>query len=81
MCLDTLLTSTIDEYIPGMKGSNIINYCKFKEFTKDPKTGHITGGTIIDKFSGVEYKVNAKVAVNATGVFSDTIRKADNDAV
>jgi len=79
LCLDTLLTSTIDNYMPGMKGSSILNYCKFQEFTKDPETNRITGGVIVDRFTGKEIKVNAKVVINATGVFSDSIRKMDDE--
>jgi len=78
MCLDALLTSTIDGYVEGMKGSNILNYCKFEEFIKDEETGMILGGVVTDKLSKEKIKVNAKVVVNATGVFSDTLRKMDD---
>jgi hypothetical protein len=47
LCLDTILTSTIDNYIPGMKGANILNYTKFVEFIKD-KSGKIEGALIED---------------------------------
>jgi hypothetical protein len=45
LCLDTILTSTIDNYIPGMKGANILNYTKFVEFIKNKKGKLI--GTIL----------------------------------
>lgn len=31
----TLLTTTIDKFIPGMKGSNIANYTEFVDFIKN----------------------------------------------
>merc|ERR1712019_60827 len=61
-----------------MKGSTLINYCSFDSFIKDEKTNKIVGGIITDKLSKTQIKVNAKVVVNATGVFADKIRKLDD---
>lgn len=44
-CLNALLTSTIDKYNFGFKGSNIANYVTFKDFVKD-KNGKITGVSV-----------------------------------
>jgi len=35
LCLDTILTATLDGYVPGMKGANVLNYTKFVDFIKD----------------------------------------------
>jgi len=45
LCLDTILTSTIDDYVPGMVGANILNYTKFVDFINDNK-GKITGAIL-----------------------------------
>jgi glycerol-3-phosphate dehydrogenase len=82
MNLNSLLTSTIDEYHPGMKGSTIANYVEFKSFIKDA-TGKITGAVCIDKLdpSQKEFTVKAKVVVNCAGVHADVIRKLDKPEV
>ncbi len=43
-----LLTTTIDEYIPKMKGSNIANYVEFQDFIKNEE-GKIEGAVLYDK--------------------------------
>ena len=48
MNLNTLFTSTIDEYIPGMKGSTLANYVEFKDYLKDDQ-GKIIGAICVDK--------------------------------
>ena len=60
-----------------MKGANIVNYAKFTSFLKD-SAGKITGVEFIDKVTGKIHKVNSKIVVNATGNFSDSIRKIDD---
>ena len=76
MNLNSLLTSTIDDYIPGMKGATLANYVEFKDFIKD-ENGKIVGVTCFDKLdpSGKEFKVKAKVVVNCAGVHADELRK------
>lgn len=75
MNLNSLLTSTIDDYIPGMKGSTVANYVEFKRFLKDDN-GKIIGGVCVDKLdpNGKEFNVKAKVVVNCAGVHADVIR-------
>jgi len=82
MNLNTLLTSTIDEYIPGMKGSTIANYVEFKNFIKDDQ-GKIIGAVCVDKYDPAqkEFSVKAKVVVNCAGVHADVIRKLDKPDV
>ena len=48
MNLNSLLTSTLDDYIPGMKGATIANYVEFKSFMKD-EAGKIVGAICVDK--------------------------------
>ncbi|GGR36229.1 glycerol-3-phosphate dehydrogenase/oxidase [Deinococcus ruber] len=40
--------------------------------------GRIDGASVRDEESGREYRVNAKVVVNATGVFVDAVRRMDD---
>lgn len=47
MNLNTLLTASIDKYIPGMKGANMANYCEFVDFIKD-ENGKIEGAVVYD---------------------------------
>jgi len=48
MNLNTLFTSAVDNYIPGMKGATLANYVEFLDFIKDDQ-GKIIGATCIDK--------------------------------
>ena len=50
MNLHALFTSSIESYIPGMKGANLANYVEFASFVKDAQ-GKITGAVLIDKIS------------------------------
>jgi glycerol-3-phosphate dehydrogenase len=82
MNLNSLLTSTIDDYIPGMKGSTIANYVEFKRFLKN-EAGQIVGAICIDKLdpNAKEFNVKAKVVVNCAGVHADVIRQLDKPDV
>ena len=40
--------------------------------------GHVSGVTARDEISGKEFEVRARVVVNATGIFSDSVRKMDD---
>jgi hypothetical protein len=35
MNINSLLTASIDKFIPGMKGATLANYVEFKDFIKD----------------------------------------------
>lgn len=48
MNLSALFTSSIDSFIPGMKGAILANYVEFKDFIKS-KEGKIVGAVLHDK--------------------------------
>ena len=73
MNINTLLTSSIDSYHPGMKGVSLCNYTEFLNFNKN-ESGKITGATIKDTISGKEINVKSKVVVNCTGIHADSLR-------
>jgi glycerol-3-phosphate dehydrogenase len=80
LCLDNILTATLDEYIPGMKGANILNYTAFKNFTKNG-LGKINGVILQDQITKKEFTVKTRCVVNCTGIHSDQIRKIDDPSV
>lgn len=77
MCLHALLTSSIDKYVPGQKGANLLNYVEFRDFIKNSQ-GHIEGAVLYDKIKHKEFRVKSKVVVNCSGIHADEIRKRDN---
>ncbi|REC49083.1 glycerol-3-phosphate dehydrogenase/oxidase [Chryseobacterium pennipullorum] len=66
------LTQTIIE-----KGGNAINYMKVINLLKDD-SGKISGVVAEDQFSKQQYQINAKVVINATGVFTNEILNMNN---
>ena len=48
MNLNTLFTSSIESFIPGMKGSNLANYTEVIGFKKDEQ-GKIVGANLKDR--------------------------------
>jgi glycerol-3-phosphate dehydrogenase len=59
------------------QGATLLNYCRVVGFTKD-SDGFITGVTAVDEESDTELHANARVVVNATGVFTDDLRTLDD---
>jgi glycerol-3-phosphate dehydrogenase len=57
-------------------GGTVMNYMKVTGLIK--KDGIITGLTAIDLEGGKEYSINARIIINAAGVFADDIIKLDN---
>lgn len=57
-------------------GATILNYHAVTGFLKT--NDQITGVSVKDQLSGKEYEVKAKVVINATGVFSDTVQHMDD---
>ncbi len=59
-------------------GAVVVNYCACVGFIKEG--GRIAGVRVRDAESGDEFEVGAKVVVNATGVFVDSLRQLDESA-
>lgn len=59
-------------------GGEVINYMKVIKICKEKDL--VTGVTATDMESNVDYKINAKVVINATGVFADEVRQMDDPA-
>ena len=69
--LATTLLRTLQD-----QGGIALNYAEAVGLTKD---GSRTNGAVIrDSETGTEYPVQAKAVVNATGIFSDSIRELDD---
>jgi glycerol-3-phosphate dehydrogenase len=58
-------------------GATVLNHFKVNTLLKNTD-GNINGVVAKDTESGLEYKLNAAVVINATGVFSDAVLKMDN---
>ena len=58
-------------------GTCVLNYVSVNNLVKN-EAGKITGLQVSDKLSRKKYEVNAKMVVNATGVFADKILQMDN---
>ena len=75
------LTSTVPDYIPGWEAATVANHVSVTGFKKDAK-GEISAVVCRDQLTGKELTVTGKVVINATGPFSDAIRKmADPNAI
>jgi len=61
-------------------GATLVNYCPATGLTRGPD-GYVNGLTARDAESGEELSIPARIVVNATGVFTDSIRRmAEPDA-
>lgn len=54
-------------------GAIAANYCGVTSLRKDPTTGVITGARVKDYIAGGEFDVKAKVIINATGPYTDSL--------
>jgi glycerol-3-phosphate dehydrogenase len=52
----------------------LINYAEVVELSKDLE-GFIDGATFVDMETGKEFTIQAKVVINATGAFCDSVRR------
>jgi glycerol-3-phosphate dehydrogenase len=59
------------------QGAVVLNYYKVNSLIKSEK-GKISGVKANDEITGEEFNLNAKVVINATGVFTDDIARMDN---
>jgi glycerol-3-phosphate dehydrogenase len=55
-------------------GATIVNYCPATNLLRD-SDGYVNGLTIRDQESGEEPSISARIVINATGVFTDEIRR------
>ncbi|MDP6987259.1 MAG: glycerol-3-phosphate dehydrogenase/oxidase [Phycisphaerales bacterium] len=58
-------------------GAVIVNYAEVTELLRD-EVGHVCGVGFHDVESGVDVEVRGHVVVNATGVFSNSVRRMDD---
>jgi len=62
------------------KGGTLLNYVQVTSLSKDAE-GFVDGAAARDALTGDEFVVKAKVAINATGAFTDQVRRlADGEA-
>lgn len=59
-------------------GAVVVNYARAVAFEK--RDGRITGVRVRDEESGAELTVRARCVLNATGIFSDELRRMDDAA-
>jgi len=57
-------------------GAVVVNYASASGLTK--RGGNVRGVTVRDEETGESFDLPARVVINATGVFTDEIRKMDN---
>jgi glycerol-3-phosphate dehydrogenase len=76
--MQTLMTCSIDNFVPGQKGTVLGNYIEFRDFLKNETTGKIEGAILYDTLEKKEFKVKSKVVVNTTGIFGDEMRIKDD---
>ena len=58
------------------QGAVVLNYCKVEQLLKTE--GAVSGVRARDMIDGSEWPVSAKVVINATGVFTDSILRMDD---
>ena len=56
------------------QGGAVVNYCPATELLRDSE-GYISGMRVRDEETGEDLNIHARVVVNATGVFTDSIRR------
>lgn len=69
--LINLVTTAVEQ------GATVLNYARVTGVVKDSQ-GKVNGVTFVDAESGIESTLHAKVVVNATGAFTDSIRRLSN---
>ena len=60
-------------------GATVVNYCPATSLLRDSE-GYINRLTARDRETGEEFTLNARIVVNATGVFTDSIRRMADPA-
>jgi glycerol-3-phosphate dehydrogenase len=62
------------------EGATLVNYCEVKDLTLDAQ-GFVNGVVARDAESGEELRAKARVVINATGAFSDSVRRKAQESV
>ncbi len=62
------------------QGATLLNYCAAVGLEKD-KNGFVRGVSVVDQETWTNLLVEARVVVNATGVFTDEVRRLDDPEV
>lgn len=55
-------------------GAATLNHAEVVGLIRDPSTGRVVGAHVRDLLTGENFDVHAKVVINATGPFADSIR-------
>ncbi|KAI8093066.1 FAD dependent oxidoreductase-domain-containing protein [Halteromyces radiatus] len=58
-------------------GATVANHCEVLDLTKNEQ-GHVDGAVLKDTLTGDQWTVKAKGVINATGPFTDGLRKMDD---
>ena len=74
---DARLAITLAQTVADLDGV-VVNYVKVVSLLK--QNDHVAGAMVRDVESGDEFEVRARIVVNATGVFSDEVRRLDDRA-
>lgn len=61
------------------QGATVVNYARVTDLVKSA-TGLVTGVRAVDEERGEEFDVRGRVVVNATGPFTDAVRRMDQAA-
>ncbi|SBT79406.1 FAD-dependent glycerol-3-phosphate dehydrogenase, putative [Plasmodium malariae] len=79
MNINLILTSAMDEYVPGQIGATICNHMEVIGFIKHEQSQKIIGVKVLDKINNKEMEIYAKIIINATGPYGDVVRKIANE--
>jgi glycerol-3-phosphate dehydrogenase len=77
-CDDARLTLAVVR-AAAMRGARVANHMRMLDLLRDG--GRITGARLRDELTGEEEDVGARLVVNATGPWSDTVRRLEDPAV
>lgn len=72
-CVSSALTA-------ALYGAAIANHTEVVSLIRDEEKKRIVGARCRETFSGEEFDVYAKVVINATGPFTDNVRKMEDDS-
>lgn len=73
LCLTVLLTAGSKDYMKGQSPAYIANYCVCEKLLDN--SGRICGAVVRDLMTNERFPVSARVVINCTGPFSDSIRR------